>query len=122
MPSVVGRVCGDYRWVASPIGLTYYYRLPLDDRPFHPLHRDLRPVGRIGLDCGIFSTALFSAIYLYPLRKKTGYRTLRVREKSRPQAAGAGETACPGIDCKQLALVAQAVSPADFESEPVPRR
>ena len=47
-----------------------YYRLSPDDRPFHPLHRDLRPVGRIGLGCGIFSTALFGAIYLYPLRKK----------------------------------------------------
>jgi hypothetical protein len=29
--------------------------------------------------------------------------------------AEAGETACPTIDCKQLALVAQAVSPADFD-------
>ena len=47
-----------------------YYLLPLDDRPFHPLHRQLRPAGRIGLGCGIFSTLLFGAIYLYPLRKK----------------------------------------------------
>jgi hypothetical protein len=35
--------------------------------------------------------------------------------KNRPQAAGAGKTACPTVDSKQLALVAQAVSPADFD-------
>jgi hypothetical protein len=29
--------------------------------------------------------------------------------------AGPGETACPTIDSKQLALVAQALSPADFD-------
>ena len=47
-----------------------YYLLPLDDRPFDPLHRILRPAGKIGLGFGIFSTALFAAIYVYPLRKK----------------------------------------------------
>jgi hypothetical protein len=31
------------------------------------------------------------------------------------KAAGAGETACPTIDSTQPALVAQAVSPADFD-------
>jgi hypothetical protein len=41
--------------------------------------------------------------------------TARSCEKLRPQAAGAGETACPTIDSKQLALVAQAVSPGDFD-------
>jgi len=51
------------------IGLSYYW-MPLDDRPFHPLHRQLRPAGSIGLGCGIFSTLLFAAIYVYPLRKK----------------------------------------------------
>jgi len=50
-----------------------YYLLPLDDRPFHPLHHQLRPVGRIGLGCGIFSMVLFGSIYLYPLRKKWGW-------------------------------------------------
>jgi hypothetical protein len=40
---------------------------------------------------------------------------VRNREKNRPQAAEAGETACPTIDSKQRALVALAVSPADFD-------
>ena len=47
-----------------------YYFLSLDDRPFHPLHRALRPAGRVGLSLGIFSTGLFAAIYVYPLRKR----------------------------------------------------
>ncbi len=51
------------------IGLNYYV-LPLSDRAFHPLHRQLRPVGSIGLGFGIFSTAIFAVIYIYPLRKK----------------------------------------------------
>lgn len=51
------------------LGLNYYF-LPLADRPFHPLHRQLRPAGRVGIGCGVFSTILFAAIYLYPLRKK----------------------------------------------------
>ena len=47
-----------------------YYLLPLDDRPLHPLHRMLRPAGRVGIGFGVFSTILFAAIYVYPLRKK----------------------------------------------------
>jgi hypothetical protein len=50
-------------------GLSYYL-LALTDRPFHPLHRQLRPAGPAGIGFGIFSTALFAAIYIYPLRKK----------------------------------------------------
>ncbi len=51
------------------VGRNYYF-LSLDDRPFHPLHRILRPAGRVGIGFGVFSTALFAAIYVYPLRKK----------------------------------------------------
>jgi hypothetical protein len=51
------------------IGLNYYL-LPLADRPFHPLHRQLRPAGRIGIGFGVFSTILLAAIYVYPLRKR----------------------------------------------------
>jgi hypothetical protein len=47
-----------------------YYLLSLDDRPFHPLHRLLRPSGRIGIGFGVFSTVLMAAIYVYPLRKR----------------------------------------------------
>ena len=47
-----------------------YYLMPLEDRPMHPLHRELRPSGSIGLTFGIFSTLLFAIIYLYPLRKR----------------------------------------------------
>jgi hypothetical protein len=51
------------------VGLSYYF-LPLTDRPYHPLHRELRPSGPVGLGFGILSTILFAAIYVYPLRKK----------------------------------------------------
>lgn len=50
-----------------------YYLLPLADRPFHPLHRLLRPSGRVGIGFGVFSTALLAAIYVYPLRKRWGW-------------------------------------------------
>ncbi len=50
-------------------GLSYYL-LPLADRPFHALHRQLRPSGAAGIGYGVFATALFAAIYVYPLRKK----------------------------------------------------
>jgi hypothetical protein len=47
-----------------------YYLTPLADRPAHPLHHQMRPAGSIGIGFGVFSTALFAAIFVYPLRKK----------------------------------------------------
>ncbi len=47
-----------------------YYRLPLSERSFNALHRDLRPSGQSGIRMGLYSIALFGVIYLYPLRKK----------------------------------------------------
>jgi len=47
-----------------------YYSLPIEDRPAHPLHHELRPSGAVGLGFGFFSTFLFALIYLYPLRKR----------------------------------------------------
>lgn len=47
-----------------------YYLLPLADRPLHPLHRQFRPSGAAGIGFGVFSTALFAAIYVYPVRKR----------------------------------------------------
>src|SRR5215469_15296046 len=47
-----------------------YYTLSLDQRPFSPLHRQLRSSGTIGLRIGIFSMGLFLLISLYPLRKR----------------------------------------------------
>lgn len=51
------------------LGLNYYL-LPVSDRPFHPLHRELRPAGSVGIACGVFSTMLFAVIYIYPVRKR----------------------------------------------------
>jgi hypothetical protein len=53
----------------SAIGRLYYL-LPIADRPFHPLHAQLRPSGRIGMGFGLFSSFLLAAIYVYPLRKR----------------------------------------------------
>lgn len=47
-----------------------YYLLPLADRPLSPLHRGLRPAGRVGIGFGVFSSMLLAAIYVYPLRKR----------------------------------------------------
>ena len=58
------------------IGFSYYV-LPLSDRPFHPLHRQLRPAGPIGIGFGIASCVLFALIYVYPIRKK--WKWLRER-------------------------------------------
>jgi hypothetical protein len=57
-------------FVAGLIAGWRYYLLPLADRPLDPLHRQFRPSGAVGIGFGVFSTALFAAIYVYPLRKR----------------------------------------------------
>jgi hypothetical protein len=47
-----------------------YYRLPLEERPFSPLHAQLRSSGTIGLKLGMLSVLLFVCLFLYPLRKR----------------------------------------------------
>ena len=47
-----------------------YYTLPLELRPFSPLHSQLRSSGTIGLKLGILSVCLFGFLFLYPLRKR----------------------------------------------------
>jgi len=47
-----------------------YYLTPVADRPAHALHHEMRPAGRLGISFGVFSAALFAAIFCYPLRKK----------------------------------------------------
>lgn len=47
-----------------------YYGLPVTDRPFHPMHTDLRPSGRFGLRLGFLAALLFLGVYMYPLRKR----------------------------------------------------
>jgi len=47
-----------------------YYRLPLPERPFHPMHARLRPSGPVGVRLGVISLLVFAGIYLYPLRKR----------------------------------------------------
>jgi hypothetical protein len=47
-----------------------YYTLSSIGRPFSPKHHVLRPSGRIGLNLGFLGTAMFLAIFLYPLRKR----------------------------------------------------
>lgn len=46
-----------------------YYRLPLEQRAFHPLSRELRPSGPIGLRMAFLGVATFFGIYLYSIRK-----------------------------------------------------
>jgi len=46
-----------------------YYSLSLEDRPFSPLHPQLRSSGTIGLRLGYVGVLLFGILFLYPLRK-----------------------------------------------------
>jgi hypothetical protein len=47
-----------------------YYRLPLAARAFHPLNRQLRPHGTIGIRLGFLGVVSFCGIYLYAIRKR----------------------------------------------------
>jgi cation transport ATPase len=47
-----------------------YYRLPLAARAFHPLNRQLRPSGVIGIRLAILGVVSFCGIYIYPFRKR----------------------------------------------------
>jgi len=47
-----------------------YYRLPQEARAFHPLNRQLRPSGAIGVRLGFLGVASFFGIYLYAIRKR----------------------------------------------------
>lgn len=47
-----------------------YYSLRLEDRPFSPLHAQLRSSGSVGLRLGVTSLAMFGVLFLYPLRKR----------------------------------------------------
>jgi hypothetical protein len=48
-----------------------YYTLSLEDRPFSPLHTQLRSSGSIGLRLAFLSLAMFGFLFLYPLRKRS---------------------------------------------------
>src|SRR5579883_2016131 len=45
-----------------------YYLLGLEERPFSPMHAQLRSSGTIGLRLGILSLIMFGILFLYPLR------------------------------------------------------
>ena len=47
-----------------------YYILDEAQRPYSPLHAQLRPSGTVGLKLGMFGLFLFSLVYVYPLRKR----------------------------------------------------
>jgi hypothetical protein len=47
-----------------------YYSLTLEDRPFSPLHSQLRSSGWIGLRLGMLAVGMFGVLFLYPLRKR----------------------------------------------------
>ena len=47
-----------------------YYTLSLEERPYSPLHSQLRSSGTVGLRLGILGVAMFAVLFLYPLRKR----------------------------------------------------
>jgi len=54
-----------------------YYLLGAVDRPFAAKHQLLKPSGTIGLDLGFVGVAIFSAIFLYPIRKRIAWLARR---------------------------------------------
>ena len=48
-----------------------YYRLPLEQRAYHPLNRELRPSGPTGIRLGLLGIASFLGIFLYAIRKRS---------------------------------------------------
>jgi hypothetical protein len=55
----------------------HYYLLGAADRPYDPLHPLLRPSGPIGIKLGMLGTAMFLAIFLYPVRKRVPWLAKR---------------------------------------------
>jgi|SRR5271165_1286280 len=47
-----------------------YYAMSIEERPYSPLHAQLRSSGVIGLRLGILGVAMFGVLFLYPLRKR----------------------------------------------------
>lgn len=47
-----------------------YYLLKIEERPYSPLHAQLRSSGVVGLRLGILGVAMFGVLFLYPLRKR----------------------------------------------------
>ena len=47
-----------------------YYTLSLEERPFSPLHAQLRSSGVVGLRLAFTSVGMFCLLFLYPLRKR----------------------------------------------------
>lgn len=47
-----------------------YYSLRLEDRPFSPMHAQLRSSGTVGLKLGMLGVVMFGILFLYPLRKR----------------------------------------------------
>ena len=47
-----------------------YYTLSIEQRPYSPLHSQLRSSGVIGLRLGILGVVMFGVLFLYPLRKR----------------------------------------------------
>ncbi len=64
-------IAGGVGWIGWS-GATYYLT-PLAERPFHDLHREFRPSGRVGIRLGFLAAACFFCLYLYPLRKRWKY-------------------------------------------------
>ncbi|MEQ1947349.1 MAG: hypothetical protein ABL995_09170 [Bryobacteraceae bacterium] len=50
-----------------------YYATNLEDRPFSPLHTQLRSSGTIGFRLGILGVCLFGILFLHPIRKRWGW-------------------------------------------------
>lgn len=50
-----------------------YYRLPLLERPHHPLHWELKPGGSIARWYGVAGATLMTAMLAYSVRKRAGW-------------------------------------------------
>ena len=69
----VGALAGAALVVVVAVHGFHYYTLPLALRVRSPQHAMLRPSGSVGRSLGILGLAMFSIMFLYPLRKRVSF-------------------------------------------------
>lgn len=69
----LGALAGAALIVTVAVNGFHYYLLPLALRVRSPQHAMLRPSGTVGRGLGILAMAMFSIMFLYPLRKRLSF-------------------------------------------------
>jgi hypothetical protein len=69
----LGALAGAAIVIAVAVSGMHYYLLPLAERVRSPQHAIFKPSGTVGRNLGIVGLAMFSVMFLYPLRKRLSF-------------------------------------------------